>query len=224
MKGFVLTLRNGKNDLRAPDLRGIGKRVKAFITGYGLQSVFALLFLFGLIVGVACSASFDEDTFKRLDLLFTTNIGARADMNVPDIFISCFVSYFLFVFCAFLSGISLWGFAAVPLLSAFRGFCVGLSSAFVFSVYRLSGVGFYILVILPGTILFLLAYIRYSAHAFRLSLRYAGASLWGADREPELRAYLKHFLKRTLFTLLAVTACAVTDLVLWILFADKFQF
>ena len=94
----------------------------------------------------------------------------------------------------------------------------------MFSVYRLSGVGFYILIVLPGTVLFLLAYIRYSAYAFRLSARYAGSSLWGADKEPGLRFCLKRFLKKTIFALLSVTACAVTDLVLWILFADKFQF
>ena len=221
----MLTLRNNrKTDFRLPDVRGIGKRIRDFVTGYGLQSVFALLFLFGLIVGAACSGSFDEETLGRLDLLFVTNISARTQMSVPDIFISCFVSYFLFVFCAFLSGISVWGFAAVPLLSAFKGFTVGLSSAYVFSVYRLSGVGFYILIVLPGTALFLLAFIRYSAYAFRLSARYAGSSLWGADKEPGLRFCLKRFLKKTIFAMLSVTACAVTDLVLWILFADKFQF
>ena len=107
MKGFVLTVRKNRNtDLRLPDIRGVGKRIKAFLTVYGLQSVFALLFVFGLIVGAACSGSFDEDTLSRLDLLFITNISARTSMSVPDIFISCFVSYFLFVFCAFLSGIS----------------------------------------------------------------------------------------------------------------------
>lgn len=224
MKGVVFNLRNNKKVLRLPDIQKHGRDIRRLLSRYGLQGIFAALFLLGLIVGAVSSRSFDSDTSDMLDMLFVTNISARLDMSVFDIFVSCFVSYFLFAFCAFLFALCVWGFAAIPLLSAFKGFTVGLSSAFIFSLYRLSGIGFYILVILPGTVLFLLTLIRYSAHGFTLSLRYAKLSLFGCDKEPELTNHLKDFLKKTLFAFIASGACAVVDMVLWVLFANKFEF
>ena len=224
MKGFVFTFRNNKKVLRFPDVREQGRTVRQFLSRYGIQSVFSALFLIGLVVGAASGRSFQQETFDKLDLLFVTNFDARMDMSVFQIFISCFVSYFLFIFCVFLSGLSAWGFTTIPILSALKGFTVGLSSAFVFSLYQLSGIGFYILVILPGTVLFLFILIRYSAMGFRMSVRYLRLSTFGYDREPELQKHIKAFIKKTLFVLLSIGACAATDMVLWILFANKFEF
>ncbi len=224
MKGFVLTLRNdfftGKlSDVVRP-LRGIG----SFLRRRGLQTVLALLFLFGIVLGAACAQSFSRTTYDKLDLLFVTNIGARAQMTLLQIALSCFVSYFLFVFCAFLCALSAWGAAVVPLICASYGFTVGLSSAFIFSLYHMQGIGFYLLIVLPGTLLFALTLLRYCVYCFRLSRCYTILSLFGADREPELNARLKLFLRKSLLILLSVLTCSIVDMMLWMLFADKFQF
>lgn len=224
MKGFVFTLGNSTKALRLPDIRQHSSRLKNFLSRYGIQTVFAALFLLGLAVGAASGRGFSQETFDKLDLLFVTNIDARLGMSVFDIFISCFVSYFLFVFCIFLSALSVWGFTAIPFLSALKGFTVGLSSAFIFAQYQLSGIGFYILVMLPGTVLFLFALIRYAVRGFRMSARFLRLAMFGFDREPELRRNIKVFIKHTLFALLSVGGCAVTDMFLWILFANKFEF
>lgn len=224
MKGFVFTFRNNQKALRLPDIKQRSYDVKMLLTRYGMQAVFAALFVLGLIVGAASGRGFSKETFDKLDLLFVTNIDARTQMSVFDIFISCFVSYFIFVFCVFLSALSVWGFTTVPLLSAVKGFTVGLSSAFIFSQYQLSGIGFYILVVLPGTVLFLFALIRYSAYGCRLSVRFARLSMFGVEREPELQKHIKIFIKKTMFALLSIGCCAVMDMVLWILFANKFEF
>lgn len=224
MKGFVLTLRNGNNPRRLPDLSRETLRIRRFIKRHGLQAILCLLFLFGLVIGVTFAQGFSRTTYDRLDLLFVTNISARAQMSLPQIFLSCFVSYFLFGFSAFLCALSCWGVIAVPLICAGYGFTASLSSAFIFSLYRMSGIGFYILVIMPGTLLFLLTLIYYTSYCFRLSRRFAILSLLGNDREPELRLHLKVFLKKSLLTLLSVITCSIVDMVLWMLFADKFQF
>lgn len=224
MKGFVFTFRNNQKAIRLPHVKQRGYDLKQLVNRYGIQSAFAAAFLIGLVVGAAAGRGFSQEIFEKLDLLFITNIDARMEMGVFDIFISCFVSYFLFIFCVFLSALSVWGFTTVPLLSALKGFTVGLSSAFIFSQYQLSGIGFYILVVLPGTVLFLFALIRYATRGFRMSLRFMRLSMFGNDNEPELRKHLKLFIKHTMFALLSVGACAVTDLILWILFANKFQF
>lgn len=210
--------------MRLSDMKQRGYDVRQLIARYGIHLAFAAAFLIGLIVGAATGRGFRQETFEKLDLLFITNIDARMEMNVFDIFISCFVSYFLFIFCVFLAGLSVWGFSTVPLLSALKGFTVGLSSAFIFSQYQLSGIGFYILVVLPGTVLFLFALIRYATQGFRMSLRFMRLSMLGRDTEVDLRKYLKLFIKHTMFALLSIGVCAVIDMILWILFANKFQF
>lgn len=224
MKGFVFTFRNNKKALRLSEIKQRGYDLRQLISRFGIQFAFAAAFLIGLIVGAATGRGFRQEIFEKLDLLFITNIDARMEMGVFDIFISCFVSYFLFIFCVFLSALSVWGFTTVPLLSALKGFTVGLSSAFICSQYQLSGIGFYILVVLPGTVLFLFALIRYATQGFRMSLRFLRLSMFGDDSGSELRKHLKLFIKHTMFALLSVGACAVIDMILWILFANKFQF
>lgn len=224
MKGFVLTFKNSKRALRMPDIKKRGFDLRRLISRFGMQAVFAVLFILGLVVGAAVSKGIDDSTFDKLDLLFITNISARLDMSAFDIFVSCFVSYFLFILCVFLAGISAWGLAAVPLLCAFKGFTVGISSALIFSLYRLSGIGFYILVVLPGTVLFLFTLIRYSVLGFNMSLRYLRLTMFGYDREPELKKHIIIFLKKTMFAFLSSGICAVIDMALWILFANKFEF
>ena len=225
MKGLVLTFRNNKQKvIHLPDIKQHGYDLKHLVSRFGIQSAFAAAFVIGLVVGAATGRGFSRETFEKLDLLFITNIDARLDMSVFDIFISCFVSYFLFIFCVFLSALSVWGFMTVPLLSALKGFTVGLSSAFIFSQYQLAGIGFYILVVLPGTVLFLFTLIRYATHGFRMSLRYLRLSMFSHDTEAVLRKHLKIFLKHTMFALLSIGVCAVADMILWILFANRFQF
>ena len=222
MKGIVFTFRKHKKELRIPSLSKLS--VRSFIGKYGFQTVYVFLFLLGLAVGAAGSRGVSDSLGQKLDFLFITNIEARQAMTAPEIFLSCFVSYFLFIFFAFLCGLSVWGFTAIPLLAVFRGFSVGLSSAMIFSFYQVSGVGFYILVVLPGTVLFLLTLVFYSKSAFSLSVRFMRMSLFGTDKEPELSKRLRSFLKKSAFAFLSSGACAVTDMLLWILFAKHFDF
>ena len=224
MKGIVFHFNSNKKFLRLPDIKERSRGFKSLVSRFGMQTVLAVLFVLGLVIGAASSKSFDKEVLDRLDLLFVTNLDSRMGMSVVDIFIACFVSYFLFILCVFLAAASVWGFAAIPLLAALKGFTVGVSTAFIFSLYKLPGIGFYILVVLPGTVLFLFTYIRYSTESFRMSLRYFKLSVFGADREPGLARSLKRFLKRTLFAFLASGVCSAVDMILWILFAGKFDF
>lgn len=224
MKGFVFTFKNKSKAVRLPELKQRNIDFKQLLSRYGIKAVLAVLFMIGLIVGAVSGRGFRQEVFEQLDLLFITNIDARMSMNAFDIFISCFVSYFLFIFCVFLSAMSVWGFGMIPLLSALKGFSVGISTAFIFSQYQLSGIGFYILVVLPGTVLFLFALIRYATQGFSMSMRYVRLSMFGNEGDVDVRQHIKLFLKNTMFALLSVGGCAVTDMVLWIVFANKFQF
>ena len=223
MKGFVFHI----NKSRPVSLNGIKERalsLREIVKRYGVQAFFGTLFVMGLAVGAACSRSFDRELLERLDFIFVTNISSRMSMTPFGIFSSCFVSYFVFIFLMLLFAASAWGFAAVPLLFVVKGFSVGLSSAFLFSEYSAPGIGFYILIVLPGAVGFLFTMIRYSRECFALSLDYAGLSVFGFDRAASLRSDIKGFLLQSLYAFILSAACAVGDMLLWVLFADKFHF
>ena len=224
MKGIVFTFRDKQKTFRLPKLKKPKLSLKETVSRFGFQTVFVILFLLGLAIGAAGSRGVDQSLSERLDFLFITNIDARLSMSAFDIFLSCFTAYFLFVFATFLCAMSAWGFTAIPLLSVIKGFSVGMSSAVIFAFYKVSGIGFYILIILPGTALFLITLTIYAKASFRLSMRFMRLSLFGNEKEPALSRGLRAFLKKSAYAFLSSGACAVLDMLLWILFANHFDF
>lgn len=224
MKGIVFTFRNKQKTLKLPAMKRPAFSIRDAVTKYGFQTVFVILFLLGLAVGAAGSRGVDGALSQKLDFLFITNVEARLQMTAFEIFLSCFASYFLFVLCVFLCALSVWGFSFVPILATVKGFSVGLSSAMIFACYKTSGIGFYILVILPGTVLFLFALAWYSKISFGISKRFMKLSLFGDADLSALSKGLKRFLKKSAYAFLSAGACAVVDMLLWILFANHFDF
>lgn len=223
MKGIVFHIGRKSRTIRLPGSGG-GLSPRKLFSNYGIRMFLITVFVMGLFVGAACSRGMSAGTSDRLDYLFVTNIAARGEMTGFGIFLACFVPYFLFVFCAFLCAFSAWGFAAIPALSAFKGFSTGLSCAMIFSAYGMAGVGFFILIVLPGTALFLFSFIRYARECFRLSVRYARLTVFGSDKAAGLRVDIRAFLKKSIAAFVFSGACSVTDMLLWVLFADKFHF
>lgn len=224
MKGIVFTFRNKQKTVKLPHLKRPAFSLKDTVTKYGFQTVFVILFLIGLAVGAAGSRGVDGELGQKLDYLFLTNIEARLEMSAFEIFLSCFVSYFLFIFITFLCALSVWGFSVIPFLATVKGYSVGLSSAVIFSLYKASGIGFYILIVLPGTVLFLFTLAFYSKISFRLSRRFMQLSVFDNVDHTVLAHGLKDFLKKSAFVFLSAGACAVADMLLWILFANHFEF
>lgn len=221
MKGIVFQLRR---NLRLPAVRKPKISLKEYLTRRGIFLFFFLMFIAGLIAGAAYSRYADIELMKRLDFLFSTNLSLRAGFSSFEIFAACFGSDFLLMLIVFLMGLSVWGSITIPLITAFKGFSVGLSSSYIFSQYRASGIGFYILVLLPGTVMFLLSLIYYSKECFSLSLRYMKLSVIGSARDIPLSRYIKNFFIKSLVALVLCAASALLDMVLWILFAGMFDF
>lgn len=224
MKGFVLQFGRNKKIIRFPRLKLQKEQLLLSFKSRGIRALILCLFLLGLAIGAASSGGFDENTLKKLDVLFINNVSARRSMNAFDVFLSCFVSCFLFVFSAFLASFSAWGAFAIPILSVFKGFTVGVSCVVIIMKYQLSGVGFYILVILPGALLFLYTVIRYYSLGVRTSIMYARLSVFGFEDSDKFRMSVRDFVKRSLFAFLMSAVCAAIDMIMWSVFANKFNF
>lgn len=224
MKGIVLSFgsfKRGKEQRAFTRRRGFD--VRRFLSSYSIHLVFVAIFMISVIYGFFSVKNFSPRFLGQLDFLFVTNMQQRLGLSAFSIFCSSLASGFLFIFVAFLMGFSAWGMAFLPFLCAFRGFGVGISSAYLFTQYSISGIGFYILVILPGTVLFLLSFIIALKEAFTAStllFRF----YFSTKQEHSLCRHTRTYIVRNSYVLLLLVACALLDMLLWVLFANLFRF
>lgn len=225
MKGIVFSIKHRERHYRPSRSkeRITITSVKKFFNQYSIQLLFAIIFILAIVLGSFSFDKISEDTLEKLDFLFLTNLENRLELSAFDIFCSSFASGFIFVFLSFLLSFTAWGMFALPLLCAFKGFGVGLSSAYMFSQYSVTGIGFYILVILPATVLFLFAFLMSLKESFAQSillLRVYFSSTYDAF----LLRRTKTYLFRNCVILIFVAFSAVIDMLLWVLFAGMFNF
>lgn len=225
MKGIVFSIKHRERHYR-PQYHNrhiTFASIKRFFSRYSIELLFSLVFLLAIVLG---SFSFDrvsDDTLQKLDFLFLTNLDNRLELAPFDLFCSSFASGFVFIFASFLLSFTAWGMFALPLLCAFRGFGVGLSSAYMFSQYSVTGIGFYILIVLPATVLFLFAFIMSLKESFTQSVLLL-KTYFSSTYDAFLLRRTKTYLFRNCVILILVAFSAVIDMVLWLLFAGMFNF
>ena len=197
---------------------------REFTAKYGLFCFFALCFLFGFIFGMVGAKNADENLLSGLDFLFSTNFENRLKQSAFEIFCGCFSSNFLFLLCAFLFGFSPWGFLLQPVFAAVKGYGVGLSAGYLFSVYGIKGAGFYLLVMLIGSCVFVFSLICECSNAFMLSIRLFKFIFVNTQREQFINPGVRVYLYRSGYMLMTATVAALLDMILWLLFAGIFNF
>lgn len=224
MKGFVFSL---KHDDRIFSKRYVNKShtfsFKRFISKYGIHTAFLVLFLFGIVFGASATKGIPAENLKQLDFLFVTDIKGRLELSSFGIFCSSLSANFLFVLCSFLLSFSAWGAVALPLLCAFKGYGIGVSSTYLFYHYSITGIGFYILVILPGVALFVFTFIISLKESLFGSLGLLRVYLH-SKTESISRKNINAYLYKNFIILIFTCACAVLDMLLWMLFANMFNF
>lgn len=219
MKGIVLSL-SKKPAIKTIRLPGSGSLIK----NYGLILLFAALLLFGLVGGALYAHCAGERFLKSLDFLFMTNLDARLKQGDFGIFCACFASDFIFLLSTYLFGMSLWGIPFIAAAVLFKGFGTGLTAGYLSMSYSLSGVGFYLLVLLPGTFLFCVALIFFSAAAFRYSQQSFRAVFLEKPFPNAPRQTAIAFGSRFCTALIISFAACALDTVLWTCFAGTFKF
>ena len=142
---------------------------KSIIRRHGITLLLAALLLTGLVLGAVYSKSADKNTLRTLDFLFTTNLESRLSQGAFGTFCACFASDFLFLLSVYLLGIAAWGIPFIAVLLCFKGFGTGVTAGWLCVSHGLSGAGFYLLVLLPGTFIFCAVLIGFSARAFAFS-------------------------------------------------------
>lgn len=223
MKGIVFSFNRKKREkkklpqISLPDFRYIFRR-------YGVTLVFLLLILLGMVLGALYARSAESDTLDSLDFLFTTNLDARLSQSPLGTFCACFASDFIFLISVYLFGTAPWGLPLELVTVLFKGFGIGITAAYLFISYGLSGMGFYLLVLLPGTFLFCLALAFFSTSAFEFSKRMFIIAVSKKASSVPVRGSLLHLSSRLLTALIITFAASLVDTFLWSMFAGAFKF
>lgn len=198
--------------------------VRYFLKRYGITVLFSSVLLFGLVSGSVYAQSSDSGFIASLDFLFTTNLDARLAQNPAGTFCACFASDFIFLFSAFLLGLSPWGAFIMPFLLMFKGFGTGITAGYLFYVHQFAGIGFYLLILLPGTFLFCAALIRFCSNAFVFSKDMISTVFGKYPQSVSMRGRTLAFASRFTASLIVTFLAALTDAALWTLLAGVFEF
>lgn len=211
MKGVILSLPTKSRSKRA--YRDFSLDV--FVKRYVWVVVFTLFFMAGVVWGAVTSVKANEDFLLDMDFLFTTNLQSRLSASLISSFMAHFASNFIFFSAAALCGLSPWGVGVLPFIVAFKGFGTGLSAAYLISSYGLKGLGFYFVVVLPGTFIFSLCLLFMCCECSKVSLRIARYIFKGGEGTVPISACVKNYLFRCAYFLLLSATGALCDMLLW---------
>ncbi len=221
VKGIVFSFK--KSHSTAKRLRFHMPDVVSAFRKSGVTVMFVILLLSGLAFGAAYAHGADDSTLQSLDFLFTTNLDARMSKGALGIFSACFASDFIFVTAIYLFGLAPWGLPFQLFTVLFKGFGTGLTAAYLIIKNGLNGLGFYLLVLLPGTFLFCIALTGFSALAFPFSIRQFKQIVSKNPPDGVLREHFLRYSSRFVSALIMTFCASLLDTVLWTLFAEAFR-
>lgn len=211
MKGVILSLPVRSKPKKARRDFSLDVFVKRYLS----TVIFTLFFTAGVVWGAVTSLKADEEFLLDMDFLFTTNLSSRLEVGLLSSFMAHFASNFIFFLAAALCGLSPWGVGVLPVIIAFKGFGTGLSAAYLMSTYGLKGLGFYIVVVLPGTFIFSLCLLFMCSECSKASLRIARHVFTKNESTVPLSSYVKSYLFRCAYFLFLSAVGALCDMLFW---------
>lgn len=213
--------------MRKPMIAGSIRRytfsVRSFIIRNGLFVMFIMLLFGGVLWGALNSRSADEALLKRLDFILQTNYSLRCTQGLVSAFVSSFASSVMLTALCLLSGLSIWGFIPALMIPFFKGYGYGLSAGFLYGAYGLKGIGYNLLVILPGMFFSSVIICSASLMSFCSSLKLCSCFFSAAVRD-DPREQMKSYLLSILRCLLLCALAAVLDMFCSLCFSWIFTF
>ena len=156
-----------------------GKALKNIVEN---SKIFVLAFLFvaGVFMGAVSGNCKSEISNKTAEIINSFIISKNQNEFV-DIIIDSFISNGILMFTNVFLAFSLIGYPLLIWLPCIKGIGLGAFAGYLYSAYKITGLGYYILTVFPGAIVSTVALIiacndscDYSKNAFMKSLRGRG--------------------------------------------------
>ncbi len=214
MKGILFSVKKSNVGLKRKDL-------VYFRHKYGINLLLVTAIFIGIVFGAICAGNADKSLVDGLDIIFTSDFELRCNQTVLSSFMAGLTANFIFFTAIFLLGLSAWGSIGVPAVIAFKGFGMGLTGGYLYKCYSLTGVGFFLLVMLLGCVASTLALIFQG----KLAIGFAN-SLFARVRgvSPDEAETFYRYIINSSFILIALSISAMADAILNFLFAGIFTF
>ncbi len=179
-----------------------------------------IMFIFGLTAGAGALKS-DSEITDKIILLFENYIYQKSGQGGLENFFNSLSVNALFFLMNLLFAFSLIGIPFLISLSMLKGFGLGCFCGYLYSAFRLTGLGYSILMVYPGAIVSSFAFIlacndscEYSKNAFLKSVK--GKGQYEKD---ETRVYLT---RQLVFSGICAASSAI-DSVSYALFSGFFE-
>ena len=196
--------------LKVRSNKKIKNKAKTFFVNNKLFTALLIIFLLGAILGNLVFKNASESFFKKISDLITCNFEVRSSGSLFNIFSESIFSSFIFILVIFSIGVSAFGLTLVPLIVFFKGYCTGIFQGYLWSSFGLKGLIFFILVILPGLFVSILAILLMAKEAIKMSNIFSNMLLniktWQSDEK-----YVKSYLTKTGCIVILVLMSAFID-------------
>ena len=197
------------------------KHFRYLFRRYHSDILLTVAFILGMLSGAVCVGNADTSLITDMDFLFISDFQARCHQTVLYGFAASLTANFIFFVCNLLFGLSLWGIVGVPFLIGVKGFGISLTGGYLYRYYGMSGIGFFLLVMLTGYVISALALICQGKYAIRLS-KAIFAKIRGTTSHSSQSVY--SYIISNSFILIALSVGSMTDALCNTLFAGIFNF
>lgn len=178
------------------------------------------LFAAGMIIGSGLFRSASNGLNDFLSV-FDEYIAIRSSAKMHLIFFNSFCMNAICMVVGFFAGLSCFGIPVTIILIALKGLGVGILAGFLFSEYSMSGIGYYLLTILPGGIIANSALLLACNNACFSSIDILATVLSKKHADENL---IKDYIKKCLIMLIITVIASMIDSVLIKAFSHLFIF
>lgn len=180
--------------------------------------------ILGITLGVFCVSYIEIESFYKINFLFINNFKENINQTWSEIFTTSFSASSIFVFILELCILSCWGIFLVPILIILKGYSLGLSAGYLYLIYKIKGIAFYLLILLPGVFLSSIGYNIFASKTINFSYNFTKLIFSKQDNNYNFKInFLKNIRELSKCLIFVLISC-VLDTCFILLFSKFFDF
>ncbi|MBR3909104.1 MAG: hypothetical protein IKJ50_05235 [Clostridia bacterium] len=190
-----------------------------------VNKIFILLsvvFISGIVIG---TVRFDSGIFltQNSEKLFESFTKLHTEYKLIARFFICLSRYIFILILYFISGASMLGVAITPFITLWQGIFTGSITSHLYSTYKLNGIAFNAIVLVPPLAVFAVCSFFAAKYAIDFSLSIAKLTLPRSRPVSLYNAFKTYCTKSLIFIAIAIL-CSAVEIILNILFLKFFNF
>lgn len=193
----------------------------AVIKNYALI-LLAIFFIVGIVIGVT-SLGNNETVFNFAKTDFESYLKIRKNDSFGNVFFGSFFNILPSALLIFICGTSMVGVILTPIAVIYRGFCYGISAAYLYNSSSLQGIAFNSLILLPTTLIAVFGYLISGREAITFSINLAKISMPDGQTAGIFNDF-RLYCRRSLLFLVFYAVSALIDAIMCVSFIKFFNF